>query len=227
MTMGSKQPENLFAHELVHILAAHDLDMTQLTDLAGIPSVAVQRIQQSLHDPTFSPVLNLDEMEAMVTTLFISATEQDRLRAALLGTAIKNLLKQQLGSTYARQLTAQIYPLLLDAFLHADPVTLGDTVRGQDHEANEDLETDSAWFAIMEAMDAADLALQLSRGQTSYTEQVHRLKEARMLLDEALAESEDLDEVIQSLPLWRTWRQRIQSERTAVGKRLRALGIEE
>lgn len=226
-TMDSKQPENLFAHELVQILAAHDLDMAQLTDLAGIPSAALQRIQQSLHDPTFSPVLNPDEMEAIVTTLFISETEQDRLRAALLGTAIKSLLKQQLGSTYARQLTSRIYPLLLEAILRADPVTLGDTVRGQDHEANEDIETDSVWSAIWEAMDAADLALQLSRGQTSYTEQVRRLKEARMLLDEALAESEGLDEVIQSLPLWRTWQQRIQSERTTVSKRLRALGVEE
>ena len=223
---NSEQSENLFTRELVQILAAHGLQLEQLADLVDIQPATIQRLQRSLHSSKFSPVLSPDEMELLVTTLLINSTEQGRLKAALLATAIKRLLKDQLGLAYARQITEQIYPLLLGASLRADLGTLGDEEREPGHDASEDIETDMTWVAIGEAMDAADLALQLSRGLSSYTEQVRKIQEARSYLEEALAGLEGMDKAIKSLPIWRTWHQRASKEHKSVIKRLRALGEE-
>ena len=219
----SEQCENLFARELVQILAVRGLQLEQLADLVDIQPAVIQRLQRSLQNPTFSPVLSSDEMELMVEALLISSTEQARLKAALLATAMKRLLKDQLGLASARQITEQIYPLLLDASVQTDLDILGDRDRGQDHDASEDVEADRNWSAIWEAMDAADLALQLSRG-LSETEQLRKLQEARGRLEEALARLEDLNKVIKTLPIWHTWHQRASKEHKAVIKRLRALG---
>lgn len=224
---NSEQSENPFASELVQILATYGLQLEQLADLVDIQPAMLQRLRRSLHDPTFSPVFSPDEMELLVAALLMSSAEQGRLKAALLATALKRLLKDQLGLAYARQITEQIYPLLLDASLQADLGMLGDEEREQDHDASEDVEADITWAIIWEAMDAADLALQLSRGLTSYTEQVRKVREARSRLEETLAELEGLDKVIKSLPIWRTWHQRASKEHKAVIKRLRALGEEE
>src|SRR2546430_1826891 len=112
---NSEQSENLFARELAQILAVHGLQLEQLADLVDIDPATIQRLQKSLHSSTFSPVLSPDEMKLLVATLLINSTEQGRLKAALLATAIKRLLKDQLGLDYARQITEQIYPLLLNA----------------------------------------------------------------------------------------------------------------
>lgn len=224
---NSEQSENPFARELVRILATYGLQLEQLADLMDIQPATLQRLRRSLHDPTFSPVLSPDEMELLVTTLLMSSEDQGCLKAALLATALKRLLKDQLGLAYARQITEQLYPLLLDASLQADLGTLGEEEREQDHDASEDVEADITWAIIWEAMDAADLALQLSRGLTSYAEQVRKIREALSRLEEALAELEGLDKAIKSLPIWRTWHQRASKGHKAAIKSLRALGLEE
>jgi hypothetical protein len=220
---NSEQGENLFARELVRVLAAHGLELEQLADLVDIQLTSIQRLQKSLYDPTFAPILSPDELESLVSTLLITATEQQRLKAALLATAIKHLLKSQLGLSSARQITEQIYPLLLDTSLKVDLEILGDVERGPDHDASEDVEADMTWRAIWEAMDAADLALQLSNGLSSYSEQRRKVQEARSHLEEALAELEGLNKAIKSLPIWRTCHQRASKELKAVIRRLRAL----
>ena len=217
---SSEQSENLFARELVQILAAHGLQLEQLADLVDIEPATIQRLQRSLHSSNISPVLSPDEMGLLVTSLLINSTEQGHLKAAILATAIKRLLKDQLGLDYARQITEQIYPLLLDASLHADLGILGDENREPGHDASEDIETDMTWVAIGEAMDAAELALQLSNGLSS-AEQGRKIKEALSLLEEALTELEGMDKAIKSLPVWRTRHQMVSKKHKAVSKRLR------
>jgi hypothetical protein len=220
----SEQSENLFARELVQVLAEHGLKLERLAELVDIQPATIQRLQKSLNNPRFSPVLSPDELELLETTLLLNATEQGRLQAALLATALKRLLKDQLGLASARQITEQIYPDLLNAFLHADLRTQREEKRGQDHDSNEDTEADITWAVIWEAMDAANLAMQLSRGLSSTTEKIRKVQEARLHLDEALGELESLDGAIKSLPIWQTWYQKAKSDHKAVVRRLRALG---
>jgi hypothetical protein len=222
MITNSEQDENLFARELVQILAAHGLKLEQLADLVDIQPISIQRLQKSLSDPAFAPILSPDELELLVSALLITGTEQRRLKAALLATAIQRLLKSQLGLSSARQIVGQIYPLLLDTSMKVDLEFLGAEERG-DHDASEDVEADMAWSAIWEAMDAADLALQLSNGLVSYSEQRRKVQEARSHLEEALAELEGLNKAIRSLPIWRTSHQRASKELKAVDSRLKAL----
>ncbi len=217
-----EQGENIFARELVQVLAAHGIELEQLADLVDIQLASIQRLQKSLADPTFAPILSPDELGSLVSGLLITGKEQQRLKAALLATAIKGLLKSQLGLPSASQITEKIYPLLLDSSLKVDLEILGNVDRG-DHDASEDVEADMAWEVIWEAMDAADLALQFSNGLIPYSEQRRKLQEARRYLEEALAELEGLNKAIKSLPLWRTCYQRASKELKAVSRRLRTL----
>src|SRR5947209_7214861 len=193
--------ENLFTRELVQVLAGHGLQLEQLADQVGIQPATVQRFQTALTHPRLSPVLSSDELELLETTLLLDATEQGHLQAALLATALQRLLKDQLGPIFAQQLTEQLYPALRDACLRVDPAALGEEKRGQDHDANEDDDPDSAWAVIWEAIDAANLALQLSRRTSSTRNKIRKMQEARLHLDEALEELDLLPAAIKSLPL--------------------------
>lgn len=216
--------ENLFARELALVLAGHGLQLEQLADQVGIQPATVQRFQTALAHPRLSPVLSPDELELLETTLLLDATEQGRLQAALLATALQRLLKAQLGPVFAQQLTEQLYPALLDACLRVDPAALGEGERGQDHDANEDDDADSAWAMIWEAIDAANLAVQLCHRMSPIRERIHKMQEARLHLDEALEELDLLPAAIKSLPLWRAWHKKALNDRKAVVRRLRTLG---
>jgi hypothetical protein len=213
----SEQSENLFAQELVQILAEHGLELAQLANV-GIEATTIERLESSLHNSQFSPVLSPDEMELLVTGLLIDATEQGRLKAALLAMAVRRLLKDQLGPTYASQITSKIYDLVLDASLKADLGTLGDSVRGQGYDSRED----RTWAVIWEAMDAADMALGLSRG-ISKAVQMSNLREARSRLEEALEALDSLKDAMGSSPTWLTNYKKASKDLKTVNRRLRLL----
>ena len=59
---------NLFASVLQEILAAHGLGLGHLDDRANIHREKVRRLQHSLKVPKSFPVLNIDEMEQVITT---------------------------------------------------------------------------------------------------------------------------------------------------------------
>lgn len=214
----AEQPDTLFVRELVQILAAHGLKLDQLVERVGLEEATVERFQIALANPLLDPVLSLDEQDLLVRSLLLNATEQGRLQAALLATALKCLLKNQLGLDYARQITAQVYPLLLTASLQAVQGTLGDTTRTSDHDSRED----RTWAAIWEAMDSAGLAMQLSRG-FSKAEQMRRLREACAYLEEALEALDGLDGSLKSLLTWRTCHKKASKDLKAAHRRLRLL----
>ena len=73
---------NLFASVLQEILAAHGLGLGHLDDRAHIHREKVRRLQLSLKIPKSFPVLNIDEMEQVITVFQLNRNEKIRLRAA-------------------------------------------------------------------------------------------------------------------------------------------------
>lgn len=218
--IDSEQSGNLYARELAQILAEHGLELDDLVDRVGLDPSTVQRLRLSLTNLLLSPVLSPQEQELLVTGLLFNATEQRRLLAALMATAIQRLLKDQLGLTCAHQFTTRAYPFLLTASLQADLDTLGAPDRTPDHGSRED----QTWWAIWEAIESAALAFQMSHGRgLPRGERVRQLREARAWLEEAMADLESLDAASKVSPIWRTCHNKASKDLKAVTRYLRQL----
>jgi hypothetical protein len=216
----SEQSGSLYARELEQILAEHGLQLADLVDRAGLEAATVERLHLALTDSLLLPVLSPQEQELLVTGLLLTADEQRRLLAALLGTAIQRLLQDQLGLAWAQQVSAQIYPCLLTASSQADLDTLGVPERTPDHGSRED----QTWQAIWGALDSAALAWQTSNGRgLSRRERLRHLQTARAWLEEALADLAGLRTAGQTSPVWRTCQSRASQDLKAVNRSLRHL----
>jgi hypothetical protein len=153
-----------------------------------------------------------------VTGLLLNATEQRRLLAALMATAIQHLLRDQLGQATAQQFIAQTYPSLLTASLQANLDVLGAPDRISDHDAQED----QTWQSIWDTIDSAKLAFQVSNGRgLSSRERIHHLREAQARLEDAIVDLEHLSKTSKAAPIWRTCHSRANTDLKAVLKRLR------
>lgn len=217
----SDQPGNPYARELVQILAEHGLNLADLaTPRVGLDPATVERLRLSLTNSRLFPVLGPDEQELLVAGLLLNATEQRRLLAALLATAIQRLLKDQIGLVGAHQFIAQTYSFLLTASLQADLDTLGSRDRTQDHGPLED----QTWRTIWDAIESAALSLQMSNGRgLSYSERVRYLYEARTRLEEAMADMESLNADGRASPIWHTCHHEASKTLKAVTRNLRQL----
>ncbi|HVU67998.1 MAG TPA: hypothetical protein VHD63_12745 [Ktedonobacteraceae bacterium] len=216
----SEQSGNLYARELVQILAEHGLKLADLVKRVNLDPATVERLHLSLTDPRLTPVLTPEEQEGLVTGLFFNATEQRRLLAALMATAIQRLLKDQLGLTSAHQFAEQAYPFLLAASLQADLETLGEGERIADHGSRED----QTWQAIWDAIEAAALASRISHGRgLSSGEQQRHLREAQGRLEEAMADLERLKATRGTAPTWQTCHKKASQDLRVVTRRLRQL----
>src|ERR1700736_6425843 len=80
---------NLFASVLQEILVAHGLGLGHLDDRAQIHREKVRRLQLSLKIPKSFPVLNIDEMERVITIFQLNRKEKIRLRGAVFATSIE------------------------------------------------------------------------------------------------------------------------------------------
>ena len=89
---------NLFARVLQEILAEHGLGLGHLDDRTNIHPEKVRRLQRSLKIPKSFPVLNIDEMEQVITVFQLKRNEKTRLRAALLATSIEETLMDRINS---------------------------------------------------------------------------------------------------------------------------------
>ena len=218
--IDSEQSGSFYARELVQILAEHGLSLADLVNRVGLDPLMVERLRLSLTNPLLSPVFSLDEQETLVTGLLLNATEQRRLLAALMATAIQRLLKDQLGLPGAHQFTEQAYPFLLAASLQADLETLGVRDRTPDHGSRED----QIWSAIWDAIESAALAFQMSQGRgLSRSERVRCLREAREWLEEAMADLESLNEAGKESPIWRACYNKASKDFKTVTRYLRQL----
>lgn len=196
---------NLFAQELEEILQAHHQRLSALDPRLGIAEDRARRLQQSLHLSANLPVLSPEELDTLEIALPLSSEESIRLRAALLATAVEQMLADRIGRERAVQAVKSIVPLLR-AGIQEQYLTenMFQERRGPDGEALENTEIDRIWEEIWEMLDAAELALQLSEGLPSNRERerLKKLREARSDFQDALDLLNRLGRGIKALPIW-------------------------
>ncbi len=203
---------NLFASVLQEILAAHGLGLGHLDDRANIHREKVRRLQLSLKVPKSFPVLNIDEMEQVITVFQLNRNEKTRLRAAILATSIEETLMDRINPEDALKAAEQIFGIIEQALLeHAhDLVGIG-AIKG-------------GTMSALAAIDHATLALHLSRNADSQVERVERAHQARDSFTLALAELDKATPDLKVNDAWQVWHDEAQNGLTTAQSRLASLG---
>lgn len=219
---------NLFARELEDIMAIRQLRLTHLDDRAFIHREKVRRLTRSLLTPKSFPILNTDEMERIIRAFGLNENEILRLRAALLATAIEQMLMDRIHQDDALAATEQIFPtLLITMQQHRFASTAISAIRNDvaEEDLDEEAIIDLALEPALEAYDRAAMALHLSTVNMQ-TERVKCAREALTGFERGLAELDEVEVSIISTSSWHTWHIDIENGRLAAQKRLAELGEE-
>jgi hypothetical protein len=216
---------NLFASVLQEILAAHGLGLGHLDDRANIHREKVRRLQLSLKVPKSFPVLNIDEMEQVITAFRLDRKEKIRLRAAVLATSIEETLMDRINPRDALKAAEQILGIIEQALReHAhDLVGIG-VVKGGSIMMSEESEIDRKLGNALTAIDHATIALHLSRNADSQVERVECAQQARISFMAALAELDKATPILKVSDAWLVWHDEAQNGLTAAQSRLASLG---
>lgn len=219
--ISSAKRWNLFARELQDILATYNLGLGHLDDRAGIHREKVRRLTQSLYTPKSFPVLNPEELEQVIQTFQLSDEEVLRLRAALLATSIEKTLMDRIHQDDALLAAEQAFPIILKALREQisglSAVRKGDG--GPDsNDAGDRLDS------IREAIDDAEMALNLSHGVHARRRRVETAHYARTRFQKALAELERVRSRTATLQVWQHYYERAQAGLAATNVRLENLG---
>lgn len=112
---------NIFARELQHVLKHRGQSLNRLYSIA--PFINKHQVQRLILSQTqdISAVLSQDNLENLLTLIGASEEEVRRLRAAILGEAVRRLLLDRLASAEALEVGQLVFQLLFDA--HASQLT--------------------------------------------------------------------------------------------------------
>ena len=216
---------NLFASVLQEILAAHGLGLGHLDDRANIHREKVRRLQRSLKVPKSFPVLNIDEMEQVITTFGLNRKEKIRLRAAVLATSIEETLMDRISPDDALKAAEQILGIIEQALQeHAHDLAGIGAVKGGSIMMSEESEIDRKLGNALTAIDHATIALHLSRNADSQVERVECAQQARASFIAALAELDKAAPILKANDAWLVWHDEAQNGLTAAQNRLVSLG---
>lgn len=215
---------NLFASVLQEVLAAHGLGLGHLDDRADIHREKVRRLQLSLKVPKSFPVLNIDEMERVITTFQLNRKEKTRLRAAVLATSIEETLMDRINPDDALKAAEQILGIIEQALQeHAHDLAGIGAVKGRSM-TSEESEIDRKLGNAFTAIDHATIALHLSRNAESQVERVECAQQARVSFLAALAELDQAAPVLKLSDAWLVWHTEAQDGLAAALSRLASLG---
>ena len=216
---------NLFASVLQEILAAHGLGLGHLDDRANIHREKVRRLQRSLKVPKSFPVLNIDEMEQVITTFGLNRKEKIRLRAAVLATSIEETLMDRITPDDALKAAEQILGIIEQALQeHAHDLAGIGAVKGGSIMMSEESEIDRKLGNALTAIDHATIALHLSRNADSQVERVECAQQARASFMAAIAELDKAAPMLKVNDAWLVWHDEAQNGLTAAQNRLTSLG---
>ena len=216
---------NLFASVLQEMLAAHGLGLGHLDDRANIHREKVRRLQRSLKVPKSFPVLNIDEMEQVITTFGLNRKEKIRLRAAVLATSIEETLMDRISPDDALKAAEQILGIIEQALQeHAHDLAGIGAVKGGSIMMSEESEIDRKLGNALTAIDHATIALHLSRNADSQVERVECAQQARASFIAALAELDKAAPILKANDAWLVWHDEAQNGLTAAQNRLVSLG---
>lgn len=200
---SKKEPGwNIFARELQAILAMHGFRLGHLNDRAGIHPQKVARLQRSLREPKFN-VLPPDELDHVCDVFRLEADERTRLHAAILATAIEEMLMNRINSRAALDAADQILPIIYDLLkVHVGKATPLGQIKG-DHMVIE--EFDPVFEAALDIIDRATIALYLSADAATPFERAESARQARDGFAAALALLDALPLAFQGGEIWNVW----------------------
>ncbi len=115
MIVGAKW--NIFARELEHILEEHGSRIGKLNDnpAIGLHPQAVSRLQTSLAHPKPLVIINPEDLDRIILVYDMNDTEQLRLRAAVLATAVERVLMDRIDPDTALMAADGVFHILLTA----------------------------------------------------------------------------------------------------------------
>lgn len=214
---------NLFARVLQEILIAHGVGLGHLDDRAHIHREKVRRLQRSLKIPKSFPVLNIEEMEEVITVFGLNRAEKIRLRAALLATSIEETLMDRIHPHDALRAAEQILSIIEQALQeHAHELAGIGAVKGGSTLLGDD-EIDRKLGGALSAIDHATLALHLSRNADSQAERVERAQQAFAGFTQALNELNNAVPALKGGDAWQVWHAEAQKGIIAAQQRLKSL----
>lgn len=218
----SIQHWNLFAHELVDILAVRGIALEHLQDHITILPDKVRRLCQSLNEPASFLVLNEDEIDQLTRFCGLSSSEHTRLHAAILTTMVEKLLMNCIDQEDALLAAKTILPMILQGLQKQNTDT---TKRGSIHFSEGD-EIDLALEMALKAFEDGELALHLSHRMDLHSERAELARLARQKYKQALAELNTVEEDIHAMQDWHNWYAEAQQGLKAANARLEELGID-
>ncbi len=195
---------NIFARELESVLLVHGFRLGHLNDRAHIHPEKVRRLQQSLIKPRFH-VLPPEELEHVSVVFGFTDDEQLRLRAAVLATAMEDMLMDRIHPEDAFAAADQIFPLLFQALKAATDDTQGiGAIKGMPAEKQVEFDRLDGIDEALDEIDSALLALHLSLAgrvdkRTDY------LHQARQGFISALSKLDQLPHDLRSDQAWIIW----------------------
>jgi hypothetical protein len=190
---------NIFARELDRVLAVHGLRLGQLDDEGIVHHPEkVARLQRSLNSPAHFPALNPEEMDRLQKIVGLSEEEMQRLRAALVATAVERTLMDRLDPQTALMAANDVFELCLAAMrAHSTPILAA--VRGGHMDGASDDE--QAEEEVADLLDAAVIALDgahyapTPHARQAYAREALRLyTQALSRLEAAYVGNDDADE---------------------------------
>jgi hypothetical protein len=220
--MSPKEGWNLFARVLEEILNVHGYHLSSLDGRTQIHPEKVRRLQQSLKVPKSFPVLNVDEIERVITTFHFNAHEQMRLEAALLTTFIEAKLMNRIGSEAAFHTAERILPILEQAL--RDQRINSCVVKGG--LVFDETEPERILENALTNVDQAMIDLHMSRSACALSDRIACAREAQAGFDAALTQLEEIAEPLKTSKTWQVWHQEAQNGRTIAQQRLLLLKAE-
>ncbi|HVB24387.1 MAG TPA: hypothetical protein VNG51_20785 [Ktedonobacteraceae bacterium] len=221
----SDQQWNIFARELTDILASHHIPVAQLYLHITILPDKVRRLHQSLFIPDSFPLLSQDEIQQLIQVCNLTETEQIRLRAALLTTAIEKLLIERLQPDAALLAASTLFPLIASALQQRfESLSPFDTMHRGDLVLSEDDESDRVLLSAWQAIDQGSLALHLSYHVASHEERLDQARYARQKFGQSLAELDEVANESENMQSWNNWHMEAQRGLQDAKARLEELG---
>jgi hypothetical protein len=212
----SEEGWNLFARVLEEILNGHGYHLSSIDDHAQIHPEKIRRLQQSLKDPKSFPVLNVDELERVITAFHFNVHERMRLEAALLTTFIEAKLMDRIAPEAALQTAERILPVLEQALrdhrIHSCMVKGGLVF--------DETEPDRILESALMNIDHALIDLHMSHSADALTERIACAREAQAGFAAALTQLEEVAEPLKTSKTWQVWHQEAQNGSTLAQQRL-------
>lgn len=155
---------NIFARELEDILAARGLRLGHLNDRGVVyHPEKVRRLQHSLTSPEHLTTLNPEEMERLTAIMQLTDHEQQRLRAALLATAVEMVLMDRVDPETALMASDDVFNILFAAMKAQPGMVMARNVKGVAMIGDADILGDATFTQALDLIDRATLALHVSR----------------------------------------------------------------